>query len=157
MRSICVPARQRECVQGAKFELWVSKDKTENGTYQKLNDTFYYTDENGIIELPELDTGWYKVKEVEPPEGYMLKEPSEQTLYVEHDKGSTITFENIPKSALVIPPSTPGSASDTSAAPAAAAAPSSGSSTPPATAISSSPGWRPEPISARKSMRPTAM
>ena len=32
----------------------------------------------------------------------MLKEPSEQTLYVEHDKGSTITFENIPKSALVI-------------------------------------------------------
>ena len=89
-------------VKGAKFELWVSKDKTENGTYQKLNDTFYYTDENGIIELPELDTGWYKVKEVEPPEGYMLKEPSEQTLYVEHDKGSTITFENIPKSALVI-------------------------------------------------------
>ena len=89
-------------IKGAKFELWVSKDKTENGTYQKLNDTFYYTGDDGTIELPELDTGWYKVKEVEPAEGYMLKEPSEQTLYVEHDKGSTITFENIPKSALVI-------------------------------------------------------
>ena len=89
-------------VKGAKFELWVSKDKTENGTYQKLNDTFYFTDENGMIELPELDTGWYKVKEVEPPAGYMLKEPSEQILYVEHDKGSSITFENTPKSALVI-------------------------------------------------------
>lgn len=89
-------------IKGAKFELWVSKDKTQNGTYQKLNDTFYYTDENGLIELPELDTGWYKVKEVEAAAGYMLKEPSEQILYVEHDKGSTITFENIPKSALVI-------------------------------------------------------
>ena len=89
-------------VKGAKFEIWVSKDKTENGTYQKLNDTFYYTDENGMIELPELDTGWYKVKEVEPPAGYMLKEPSEQILYIEHDKGSSITFENTPKSALVI-------------------------------------------------------
>ena len=31
-------------VKGAKFEIWVSKDKTEHGTYQKLNDTFYYTD-----------------------------------------------------------------------------------------------------------------
>ncbi len=89
-------------IKGAKFELWVSKDKTQNGTYQKLNDTFYYTDENGLIELPELDTGWYKVKEVEAAAGYMLKESSEQILYVEHDKGSTITFENIPKSALVI-------------------------------------------------------
>lgn len=89
-------------IKGAKFELWVSKDKTQNGTYQKLNDTFYYTDENGLIELPELDTGWYKVKEVEAAAGYMLKEPSEQILYVEHDKGSTITFENTPKSALVI-------------------------------------------------------
>lgn len=89
-------------IKGAKFELWVSKDKTQNGTYQKLNDTFYYTDENGLIELPELDTGWYKVKEVEAAAGYMLKAPSEQILYVEHDKGSSITFENIPKSALVI-------------------------------------------------------
>ena len=89
-------------VKGAKFELWVSKDKTENGTYQKLDDTFYYTDENGLIKLPNLDTGWYKIKEVEPPAGYMLKDPSEQTIYVEHDKAVTVTFENIPKSALVI-------------------------------------------------------
>jgi len=89
-------------IKGAKFELWVSKDKTQNGTYQKLNDTFYYTDENGLIELPELDTGWYKVREVEAAAGYLLKAPSEQILYVEHDKGSSITFENIPKSALII-------------------------------------------------------
>ncbi len=89
-------------IKGAKFELWVSKDKTQNGTYQKLNDTFYYTDENGLIELPQLDTGWYKVKEVEAAAGYLLKAPSEQILYVEHDKASSITFENIPKSALVI-------------------------------------------------------
>ena len=89
-------------VEGAKFELWVAKDKTENGTYQKLDDTYYYTDKNGIIHIDNLDTGWYKVKEVEPPAGFMLKDPSEQTIYVEHDKTATVTFENIPKSALII-------------------------------------------------------
>ena len=89
-------------VKGAKFELWVAKDNTENGTYQKLDDTYYYTDEKGIIHIDNLDTGWYRVKEVEPPAGFMLKEPSEQTIYVEHDKTATVTFENIPKSALII-------------------------------------------------------
>ena len=89
-------------VKGAKFELWVAKDNTENGTYQKLDDTYYYTDENGIIHIDNLDTGWYRVKEVEPPTGFMLKDPSEQTIYVEHDKTATVTFENIPKSALII-------------------------------------------------------
>lgn len=53
-------------IKGAKFEIYVSKDKTENGTYQKLDSTYYYTDENGIIHLDNLDTGWYKVVEVEP-------------------------------------------------------------------------------------------
>jgi uncharacterized surface anchored protein len=32
----------------------------------------------------------------------MLKEPSEQTIYIEHDTSVEVTFENIPKSALVI-------------------------------------------------------
>ncbi len=89
-------------VKGAKFEIWVAKDKNQYGTYQKLDEHYYYTDENGLIHIDELDTGWYKIKEVEPPEGYMLKEPSEQTVYVEHDKTAVVTFENIPKSALII-------------------------------------------------------
>ena len=89
-------------VKGAKFEIWVSKDKNQNGTYQQLTSSYYYTDANGIIHLDNLDTGWYKIIEVEPPDGYMLKEPSEQVIYVEHDTTVEVTFENIPKSALVI-------------------------------------------------------
>ena len=52
--------------------------------------------------MDNLDTGWYKIVEVEPPSGFMLKEPSEQTIYIEHDTSVEVTFENIPKSALVI-------------------------------------------------------
>ncbi len=88
-------------VKGAKFEIWVAKDQDKDGTYTKLPSA-YYTDANGRIELDNLDTGWYKIVEVEPPAGFMLKDPSEQLVYVEHDKAVTATFENIPKSALVI-------------------------------------------------------
>lgn len=89
-------------LKGAKFEIWVAKDGNQNGTYQQLDKSYYYTDEDGLIQLDDLDTGWYKIREVEPPAGFMLKEPSEQTIYVEHDKAVEVTFENIPKSALVI-------------------------------------------------------
>ena len=89
-------------LKGAKFEIWVAKDGNQNGTYQQLDKNYYYTDENGLIKLDDLDIGWYKIKEVEPPVGFMLKEPSEQIVYVEHDKSVEVTFENIPKSALVV-------------------------------------------------------
>ena len=89
-------------LKGAKFEIWVSKDKSSDGTYQRLNNSFYYSDEDGLIRLDNLDTGWYRIVEVEPPAGYELKAPSEQTVYVDNDTSVTVTFENIPKSALVI-------------------------------------------------------
>ena len=89
-------------LKGAKFELWVAKDNTEDGTYQKLDQDFYYTDENGEIYLDQLDTGWYKVVEVDPPTGYALHDPSEQTIYVDNDKAVELVFENTPLSALVV-------------------------------------------------------
>ena len=89
-------------LKGAKFELWVAKDNTEDGTYQKLDQSFYYTDENGEIYLDKLDTGWYKVVEVDPPTGYALRDPSEQTIYVDSDKAVELIFENTPLSALVV-------------------------------------------------------
>ena len=89
-------------LKGAKFELWVAKDNTEDGTYQKLDQSFYYTDENGEIYLDKLDTGWYKVVEVDPPTGYALRDPSEQTIYVDNDKAVELIFENTPLSALVV-------------------------------------------------------
>ena len=89
-------------LKGAKFELWVSKDNTEDGTFQRLDQNFYYTDENGEIYLDKLDTGWYKVVEVDPPTGYALRDPSEQIIYVDNDKGVQLIFENTPLSALVV-------------------------------------------------------
>ena len=89
-------------IKGAKFEIWVAKDKNPNGTYQKLDSTYYFTDENGIIHLDGLDTGWYKVVEVEPAPGFTIKEPAEQILYVEHDKLAEITFENTPLNAIIV-------------------------------------------------------
>ena len=89
-------------LKGAKFELWVAKDNTEDGTYQKLDQNFYYTDENGEIYLDKLDTGWYKVVEVDPPTGYALRDPSKQTIYVDSDKAVELIFENTPLSALVV-------------------------------------------------------
>lgn len=83
-------------LKGAKFELWVAKDNTEDGTYQKLDQNFYYTDENGEIYLDKLNTGWYKVVEVDPPTGYALRDPSEQTIYVDNDKAVELIFENRP-------------------------------------------------------------
>ena len=49
-----------------------------------------------------LDTGWYKVVEVEPADGFTIKEPAEQILYVEHDKAAEITFENTPLNGIVV-------------------------------------------------------
>lgn len=89
-------------LKGAKFELWVSKDNTEDGTFQKLDQNYYYTDENGEIHLDKLDTGWYKVVEVEPPTGYALRNPSEQIIYVDNDKAVELIFENTPLSALIV-------------------------------------------------------
>ena len=89
-------------LKGAKFELWVSKDNTEDGTFQKLDQNYYYTDENGEIFLDKLDTGWYKVVEVDPPTGYALRDPSEQIIYVDNDKAVELIFENTPLSALIV-------------------------------------------------------
>ena len=89
-------------IKGAKFKIYVSKDKTENGTYQELDSSFYYTDSNGIIHLDNLDTGWYKIVEVEPAAGFSMKEPHEQIIYVEHDKAVEVTFENTPLNAIVV-------------------------------------------------------
>ncbi len=89
-------------IKGAKFKIYVSKDKTEHGTYQELDSTFYYTDASGIIHLDNLDTGWYKIVEVEPAAGFTIKEPAEQILYVEHDKLAEVTFENTPLNAILV-------------------------------------------------------
>lgn len=63
----------------------------------------YTTDQHGRILLNEnLQSGWYRVTEIEPASGYTLKEPSTQDIFLKGGDNKTLTFENIPKSALII-------------------------------------------------------
>lgn len=86
-------------LQGAKFHVTYASNNTGSG---EINDFgIYYTDENGQFQLTGLRDGWYKVTEQEPPTGYAIKEAT-QEVYIKSGTSKTLTFENIPLSALVV-------------------------------------------------------
>ena len=65
-------------VADAEPGIWVSKDKNQNGTYQQLTNSYYYSDENGIIHLDNLDTG--EVTDLHTCLGLDLKNSASQVL-----------------------------------------------------------------------------
>lgn len=50
----------------------------------------YVTDKLGVIQLPDLDGGWYQLTEIKAPKGYLLDSTPQK---VEVKKGETKTFE----------------------------------------------------------------
>lgn len=50
----------------------------------------YVTDKLGVIQLPNLDDGWYQLTEIKAPKGYLLDSTPQK---VEVKKGETKTFE----------------------------------------------------------------
>lgn len=50
----------------------------------------YVTDKLGVIQLPDLDDGWYQLTEIKAPKGYLLDSTTQK---VEVKKGETKTFE----------------------------------------------------------------
>ena len=86
-------------LQGAKFHVTYASNNTSSGEINDLGT--YYTDENGQFQLVGLRDGWYKVTEQEPPTGYAIKEAT-QEVYIKSGTSKTLTFENIPLSALVV-------------------------------------------------------
>ncbi len=87
-------------VKGAKFQIWYASNHTDTG---ELNDLgTYYTDESGKIILPEVKDGWYKVTELEAPQGYSIKEPATQECFIAGGESKVLTFENTPLSAIII-------------------------------------------------------
>lgn len=86
-------------LQGAKFHVTYASNNTVSGEINDLGT--FYTDENGQFQLTGLRDGWYKVTELEPPTGYAIKEAT-QEVYIQSGTGKTLTFENIPLSALVV-------------------------------------------------------
>lgn len=86
-------------LQGAKFHVTYASNNTSSG---EINDFgTYYTGENGQFQITGLRDGWYKVTEQEPPTGYAIKEAA-QEVYIKSGTSKTLTFENIPLSALVV-------------------------------------------------------
>lgn len=84
---------------GAKFQVTYASNNTGSGEINDLGT--YYTGENGQFQLTGLRDGWYKVTEQEPPTGYATKEAT-QEVYIKSGTSKTLTFENIPLSALVV-------------------------------------------------------
>lgn len=88
-----------DVLQGAKFQVTYASNNTGSGEINDLGT--FYTDENGQFQLTGLRDGWYKVTELEPPTGYAIKE-AVQEVYIQSGTSKTLTFENIPLSALVV-------------------------------------------------------
>ena len=86
-------------LQGAKFHVTYASNNTGSGEINDLGT--YYTGENGQFQLTGLRDGWYKISELEPPTGYSIKEAT-QEVYIKSGTSKTLTFENIPLSALVV-------------------------------------------------------
>ena len=65
-----------------------------------------YTDSRGEIRLHEqgkrLYPGEFTITEVEPADGFQLKEPLTQTVIIHGNESKTVRFQNTPLSALVV-------------------------------------------------------
>ena len=87
-------------IEGVKFQVWRGSDDTKTGEYNDLGT--FYTDAQGEIHLERQETGWYKVKELEPAPGYTIKQPDTQEIYLAAGKDHTVTFENTPKNCIIV-------------------------------------------------------
>ncbi len=87
-------------IANVKFQIWRGSDDTITG---ELNDLgVFTTNANGEIFLEKLDTGWYRIKELEPAPGYTIKQPDTQDIYLKPEETHVVRFENTPKNAIVV-------------------------------------------------------
>ena len=79
-----------EPIEGVKFQIWRASDDTSTGEYNDLG--IHYTDARGMIHLERLDTGWYKIRELEAPAGYIIRQPDTQEIYLAAGQDRTLVF-----------------------------------------------------------------
>ena len=87
-------------IKGAKFEVWYGSNSTTTGELNSLGT--FFSDENGQFFVDLLRDGWYKVTELEPAAGYTIKEPATQEFYIKGGESKVITYENVPKNAIIV-------------------------------------------------------
>lgn len=86
-------------LEGAKYQIWWAGSNTDTGESRDLGT--YYTGQNGEIVL-DVEDGWLKIVELEPPAGYALSEPSTQEVYISRGEDKTVLFKDMPLSAVVV-------------------------------------------------------
>lgn len=86
-------------IKGAKFEVWYGSNSTTTGELNSLGT--FYSDAKGQFFVDLLRDGWYKVTELEPAAGFTIKEPATQEFYIKGGESKVITFENVPKNAII--------------------------------------------------------
>ena len=91
-------------LQGAKFEIYRAENNTVQGLIEKVGE--YFTNQQGEINLDTLDYGWYCIKEVQAPNGYLLSEDNTKFVFLEPNqtgaKTVEVIFENHKKPNLTI-------------------------------------------------------
>ncbi len=87
-------------IKGAKFEVWYGSNNTTTGELNSLGT--FFSDENGQFFVDLLRDGWYKVTELAPAAGYTIKQPATQEFYIKGGESKVITFENVPKNAVIV-------------------------------------------------------
>lgn len=99
-----VDSQDKIPLAGAKFELWRAENNTVQGLIEKVGE--YYTNDLGEIALNNLNYGWYAVKEVQAPQGYLLAKNNIKFVFLEPNQTGNntqiITFENDKKPSLKI-------------------------------------------------------
>ena len=87
-----IDSETSEPIEGAHFEI------THKNTQQVYMGV---TDEDGMIELIDVEEGWYEVEEVTPAEGYIASDQIYE-VYAESGKPGTVTIKNTLKSGIMI-------------------------------------------------------
>ena len=77
-------------IKDVKFQIWRGSDDTITG---ELNDLgVYQTNASGEIVLEHIDTGWYRIRELESAPGFTIKAPDTQDIYLKAGETHTVQF-----------------------------------------------------------------
>lgn len=93
-----------EPIEHAKFHIVYTSTGEAAEAPATIDYGYFYTDSKGEIRLHEqrLYPGEFEITEVEPADGFQLKEPLTQTVIIHGNESKTVRFQNTPLSALVV-------------------------------------------------------
>ena len=95
-----------EPIEHAKFHIVYTSTGEAAEAPATIDYGYFYTDSSGEIRLHEqgkrLYPGEFTITEVEPADGFQLKEPLTQTVIIHGNESKTVRFQNTPLSALVV-------------------------------------------------------